>query len=61
MTTEVTTMKVVTVRDFRDRATEMFRSDDVILVTRDGYLPGFSFHGVAQTSRLICVESYLAS
>ena len=29
-------MKVVTVRDFRDRATEMFRSKDVILVTRDG-------------------------
>ena len=25
-------MKVVTVRDFRDHATEMFRSDDVILV-----------------------------
>ncbi len=29
-------MKVVTVRDFRDHATEMFRSEDVILVTRDG-------------------------
>ena len=29
-------MKVVTVRDFRDHATEMFRSDDVILVTREG-------------------------
>ena len=25
-------MRVVTVRDFRDRASEMFRSDDVILV-----------------------------
>ena len=34
-------MKVVTVRDFRDRATEMFRSDDVILVTRDGAPAGF--------------------
>jgi hypothetical protein len=34
-------MKVVTVRDFRDRATEMFRSDDVILVTRDGVPAGF--------------------
>jgi hypothetical protein len=37
-------MKIVTVRDFRDRASEMFRSDDVILITRDGapagcYLP----------------------
>jgi hypothetical protein len=35
-------MKVVTVRDFRDRASEMFRSEDVILVTRDG-APAGSF------------------
>ena len=34
-------MKVVTVRDFRDRASEMFRSQDVILVTRDGAPAGF--------------------
>lgn len=34
-------MKIVTVRDFRDRASEMFRSDDVILVTRDGAPAGF--------------------
>jgi hypothetical protein len=34
-------MKVVTVRAFRDRASEMFRSDDVILVTRDGKPAGF--------------------
>jgi hypothetical protein len=34
-------MKIVTVRDFRDHATEMFRSDDVILVTRDGVPAGF--------------------
>ncbi len=34
-------MKVVTVRDFRDHATEMFRSDDVILVTREGAPAGF--------------------
>jgi hypothetical protein len=34
-------MKVVTVRDFRDHATEMFRSEDVILVTRDGAPAGF--------------------
>jgi hypothetical protein len=34
-------MRVVTIRDFRDRATEMFRSDDVILVTRDGTPAGF--------------------
>jgi hypothetical protein len=34
-------MKVVTVRDFRDHATEMFRSADVILVTREGAPAGF--------------------
>jgi hypothetical protein len=34
-------MRVVTVRDFRDRATEMFRSRDVVLVTRDGKPAGF--------------------
>lgn len=34
-------MKVVSVRDFRDHATEMFRSEDVILVTRDGAPAGF--------------------
>jgi hypothetical protein len=34
-------MKVVTVRDFRDHATEMFRSEDVILVTREGLPAGF--------------------
>lgn len=34
-------MRVVTVRDFRDKASEMFRSDDVILVTRDGTPAGF--------------------
>jgi len=34
-------MKVVTVRDFHDHAAETFRSDDVILVTRDGAPTGF--------------------
>ena len=34
-------MRVVSVRDFRDRASEMFRSDDVILVTRGGRPAGF--------------------
>lgn len=34
-------MRVVTVRDFRDRASEMFRSDDVILITREGRPAGF--------------------
>lgn len=34
-------MKVISVREFRDRASEMFRSKDVILVTRDGLPAGF--------------------
>lgn len=34
-------MKIVTVREFRDRATEMLRSEDVILITRDGLPAGF--------------------
>ena len=34
-------MKVVSVRDFRDKASEMFRSEDVILVTGDGAPAGF--------------------
>ena len=34
-------MRVVTVGDFRDHATEMFRSEDVILVTREGVPAGF--------------------
>lgn len=34
-------MKVVTVRDFHDHASEMFRSEDVILVTREGSPAGF--------------------
>jgi hypothetical protein len=41
MVIEVTTMKVVTVRDFRDRATEMLRSEDLVLITRDGVPAGF--------------------
>ena len=34
-------MRVATLRDFRDRATEWLRSDDVVLVTRDGQPAGF--------------------
>ena len=34
-------MNVVSVRDFRDRASEMVRSDDVILVMREGRPAGF--------------------
>jgi hypothetical protein len=35
------TMKVISVRGFRDRASEMFHSEDVVLVTRDGSPAGF--------------------
>ena len=34
-------MKVVTVRGFRDGASEIYGSDDVVLVTRDGEPAGF--------------------
>ncbi len=34
-------MRVVTVRDFRDRATEMMRRGELLLITRDGLPAGF--------------------
>ncbi len=34
-------MKVATLRDFRDRATTMLRSRDLVLITRDGLPAGF--------------------
>lgn len=34
-------MKVATIRDFRDRATTMLRSRDLVLITRDGLPAGF--------------------
>lgn len=34
-------MKVSTLRDFRDRATTMLRSRDLVLITRDGLPAGF--------------------
>ncbi len=34
-------MKVVTIRDFRDRATEVLRSDEPVLITRGGLPAGF--------------------
>lgn len=34
-------MRVTTVREFRDRATDYLRSDDVVLITRDGHPAGF--------------------
>lgn len=37
----MTTVTVVTVRGFRNRASEMFRSEDVVLVARDGKRAGF--------------------
>jgi hypothetical protein len=33
-------MRISSIRDFRDRATALFRSDDPILVTRRGKLAG---------------------
>jgi hypothetical protein len=40
MVTDGDHMRISTVRDFRDRATTLFRSDDPILVTRRGKLAG---------------------
>lgn len=34
-------MKVATLRDFRDHATTMLRSRDLVLITRDGLPAGF--------------------
>lgn len=34
-------MRVATIREFRDRATDWLRSSDVVLVTRDGRPAGF--------------------
>jgi len=34
-------MKVATLRDFRDRATTMLRSRELVLITRDGLPAGF--------------------
>ena len=34
-------MRVVTIRELRDRATQMLRSNDVLLITRDGHPAGF--------------------
>jgi hypothetical protein len=36
-----TTVKVVTVREFRDRASEMLRAEGLLLITRDGHPAGF--------------------
>jgi hypothetical protein len=43
MGTGVTTMKISTVREFRDRATGLLRSKDPVLVTRRGKLAGVFF------------------
>jgi hypothetical protein len=34
-------MRVVTLRDFRDHATEMMRSEGIVMITRDGKPAGF--------------------
>lgn len=43
MATEVATLKIATVREFRDRATGFLRSTDPILITRRGRLAGIFF------------------
>jgi hypothetical protein len=43
MVTGVTTMKISSVREFRDRATGLLRSKDPVLVTRRGRLAGIFF------------------
>jgi hypothetical protein len=43
MVTWVTTMKISSVREFRDRATGLLRSKDPVLVTRRGRLAGIFF------------------
>ncbi|MBI1744468.1 hypothetical protein HYR54_15580 [Candidatus Acetothermia bacterium] len=42
-------MKITTVRHFRDKATEMFRSKDPILVLRRGEIAGIYFPYPVQT------------
>jgi len=42
-------MKITTVREFRDKATEMFRSKDPILVLRRGEVAGIYFPYPSQT------------
>jgi hypothetical protein len=42
-------MKITSVREFRDKATEMFRSHDPILVLRRGEIAGIYFPYPAQT------------
>lgn len=42
-------MRIVTIREFRDHATKMFRSHEAILVTRNGHVSGFYFPSPAQT------------
>jgi len=43
MGTGVTTMRISTVREFRDKATGLLRSQDPVLVTRRGRLAGVFF------------------
>jgi len=49
MHTEVTMMRITTVREFRDKATQMFRSKDPILVLRRGEVAGIFFPYPAET------------
>jgi len=42
-------MQIVTVREFRDHATKMFRSQEAILVTRRGHVSGLYFPSPSKT------------
>ena len=45
-------MKITSIKEFRDKATAMFRSDEPILVTRRGKLAGFYFPITAESISL---------
>jgi hypothetical protein len=49
MVTEVATMKIATVREFRDHATALLRGDEPILVMRRGSVAGVFFPQPGQT------------
>ena len=41
MTTRMTTLKISTVKEFRDKATQMFKSEEPVMITRRGKIAGF--------------------
>jgi len=43
MTTEVVMMRIASIKEFRDKATVMFRSPEPVLITKRGKVAGFYF------------------